>query len=153
MAFKDIKKNIPPKARLMIISSFLIVGAFIWFTLSGSSNEDTNKGVAGSANIDLTIKDKIKKTNSLTPSVNKEGSLLSKEIEALKSKDREEEKSKPGSFIEELRLKNAKKVKIKISEDAANNSRTPNHGMAFLGKRQREKAKAEENKKILERAE
>lgn len=147
ISFKKTIGNIPTKARVMlIITSILSVGAaYGFYKILGpkdSGNEalrNIGVGVKVSLNPE---KDKIDKARPDDEVIIPEGSPLSKELSLIREKEIEDAKTRNGSFVEGLRLRNEERLISKLETELAKKS--TNNGIdAILD----EEIKEEENRR------
>ena len=116
MSFKNIKSNISPKARIILLSVGIIAAGSIWAMYSAFSSDDNEipSGVGGgvSINNDNNTEKERGDKQTLLP----KDSVQQKQIEELKDKEKEE-RIKSGSFMEQLELNNDVKVLKEIEQD------------------------------------
>lgn len=119
MSFKNIKSNLSPKARIVLLTVGLVTLGSAWAMYSAFSSDgpEIPDGAPGGIKIDNsnnTVKDRGDKKDLLP-----KDSVAQKEIDALQ-KIEKEEKKKTGSFMEQLELNNDKKVLKEIENNLGN---------------------------------
>lgn len=113
MAKSNLLKNIPPKARFMLVTVILVTGGavFAFFKLASGPGGSVGDSVAGDVNVRLNPSEQqISKASPDEESIIPEGSPLDKEFERIRLKEIEEAKTSEKSFIDELKVKNEDRV-------------------------------------------
>jgi hypothetical protein len=119
MSLKNIKSNLSPKARIVLLSVGLVAVGSVWIMYQAFSSDgpEIPDGVAGAVKINNdndTVKDRGDKQDLLP-----KDSVAQKEIDALEKKEKEDKKQK-GSFMDQLELNNDTKVLTEIEKNLGN---------------------------------
>lgn len=116
MSLKNIKKNLTPKARIVILSLTAVTGVSGYVMYQAFSSNVVNLPPSISSKVELNNDNKTEKERGDKPKVLDENTVMQKEIERLQDIDKTEAKKK-GSFIDQLELNNDDKVLSEIQKD------------------------------------
>jgi hypothetical protein len=121
MSFKNIKSNLSPKARMILLTVGVLTFGSIWAMYNALSSEDKDPTSVISGGISInndntTVKDRGDKQDLLP-----KDSVQQQEIDALEKKEKEDKKNK-GSFMEQLELNNDAKVLTEIEKSLASSN-------------------------------
>lgn len=116
MSFKNIKSNISPKARIILLSVGLIAAGSIWTMYSAFSEDESDlpdvvSGVVKIDNKNDTVEERGDRKKLLP-----DDSVQQQEIDQLKEEHKKEQ-IKKGSFMEQLELNNDVKVLEEIEKE------------------------------------